>query len=334
MKIVVTGGAGFLGGKLAAALFRRGSAAGSDGTQQAISEIICIDRGAPAQVIPDATYIQADICAPGAFDTLVPDDTASIFHLAAVVSAQAEEDFDLGLRVNLDATRALLERCRSLPVPPRVIFASSVAAFGVAPSIVDDDTPARPLNSYGVEKVIGEYLVGEYARRGFIDGRSFRLPTIVIRPGKPNKAASSFASSILREPLQGLNTVCPVSPDLPIWIQSPRKVIENLIHGHDLPADAFDDGLRVINLPGITVSVEEMVESLKRAGGEVDLISWERDEAIESIVGSWPHGMKTMRADTLGFTADASIDAIIDVFLEDELGQKPRSQQAQFGGRA
>lgn len=321
MKIVITGGAGFLGRKLAKSLRAKGTLAGPDGEQHPISEIISVDVAPPSAPVDGITYNEADICAPDTFDRLVPDDAASVFHLAAVVSAQAEADFDLGMRVNLDATRALLERCRRLAVPPRVLFASSVAAFGVAPPIVDDDTPVRPLNSYGVEKVLGEYLVGEYARRGFIDGRCFRLPTIVIRPGKPNKAASSFASSILREPLQGEPALCPVSPELPIWIQSPRTVISNLIHGHDLPADAWTDGLRTLNLPGISVTVGEMVAGLERAGADGSLVSWERDEMIEAIVGSWPHGMKTARANALGFAADDSIDAIIGVFLEEELGQ-------------
>lgn len=321
MKIVITGGAGFLGTKLASALLAKGSVSGPDGSSRDISEIICIDHAAPPAPVDGLTYVEADICAPGIFDQIIPGDTLSIFHLAAVVSAQAEADFDLGLKVNLDATRALLDRCRKLPAPPRFIFASSVAAFGVAPEVVDDDTPVRPLNSYGVEKVIGEYLVGEYARRGFIDGRCFRLPTIVIRPGAPNKAASSFASSILREPLQGAQTICPVSPQLPIWIQSPRTVIANLLHGHDLPAESFEDGLRTLNLPGISVTVQQMVDGLERTGGHIGLIKWERDEAIESIVGSWPHGMITKRADSLGFVADESIDAIIQVFVEDEMGE-------------
>jgi len=311
MKTVITGGAGFLGCKLSQALLAK----------DASLELICIDQAEPAKPVSGVTYVQGDICEPGAFDQLIADDTTSIFHLAAIVSAHAEADFDLGLKVNLDATRALLERCRSLDAPPRFIFASSVAAFGVAPPIVDDDTPVRPLNSYGVEKVIGEYLVGEYARRGFVDGRCFRLPTLVIRPGAPNKAASSFASSILREPLQGLKTICPVAEELPIWIQSPRAVIANLIHGHDLPADAFEDGLRVLNLPGITVTVAQMIAGLERAGGDVNLVSWQRDAAIEAIVGSWPEGMNTPRAQGLGFVSDDNIDAIISVFLEDELGQ-------------
>ena len=309
MKTVITGGAGFLGCKLSQALLAR----------DASSKIICIDLAEPADPVPGVIYVQDDICQPGAFDRLIADDTESIFHFAAVVSAHAEADFDLGLKVNLDATRVLLERCRALDAPPRFIFTSSVAAFGVAPSIVDDDTPVRPLNSYGVEKVIGEYLVGEYARRGFIDGRCFRLPTVVIRPGAPNRAASSFASSILREPLQGLKTVCPVAEDLAIWIQSPRAVINNLIHGHDLPGDAWEEGLRVLNLPGITVTVAQIVAGLEKAGGDTGLISWERDAAIEAIVSSWPEGMKTPRALKLGFEADENIDAIIEVFLEDEL---------------
>jgi nucleoside-diphosphate-sugar epimerase len=321
MMIVMTGGSGFLGRKLAIALRAKGTLAGPDCEQHPISEIVSVDVVPPSAPVDGVTYIEADICAPGAFERLIPDETASVFHLAAVVSAQAEADFDLGMRVNLDATRALLECCRQLPVPPRFLFASSVAAFGVAPSIVDDETPVRPLNSYGVEKVLGEYLVGEYARRGFVDGRCFRMPTIVIRPGKPNKAASSFASSILREPLQGEQAICPVSVELPIWIQSPRTVISNLIHGHDLPPDAWTDGLRTLNLPGISVTVAEMVAGLGRAGGDSTLISWERDEVIEAIVGSWPHGMKTARANALGFAADDSIDAIIGVFLEEELGR-------------
>ncbi len=320
MKIVITGGAGFLGQKLAAALLSRGTAAGPDGAEASITEIICIDRAAPAGLAQDVTYVEADISSPGIFDSVIPDDAAGIFHLAAVVSAEAEADFDLGMAINLDATRALLERCRALARPPRVIFASSVATFGVAPPVVDDDTPVRPLNSYGVEKVIGEYLVGEYSRRGFVDGRAVRLPTIVIRPGVPNKAASSFASSILREPLQGLQAICPVSKDLAIWIKSPRAAVADLIHAHDLPGDSWPDGLRVLNLPGLTVSVAEMAAALERAGGDAGLISWEPDAGIEAIVGSWPQGMKTDRADALGFSADENIDAVVRQFVEDELG--------------
>ena len=320
MKVVITGGAGFLGQKLAAAILERGALAGSGGSGTPITEIICVDRASPAQSRDGVTFVEADISSEDVFDTVIPDDTASVFHLAAVVSAEAEADFDLGMRINLDATRALLERCRALARPPRLVFASSVAAFGVAPAVVDDDTPVRPLNSYGVEKVIGEYLVGEYSRRGFVDGRTVRLPTIVIRPGVPNKAASSFASSILREPLQGLQAVCPVSRGLSIWIKSPRAAVADLIHAHDLPAESWPDGLRVLNLPGMTVTVAEMIAALERAGGDTGLVSWEPDPDIEAIVGSWPQGMKTDRADALGFSADEGIDAVVQQFLDDELG--------------
>lgn len=321
MKVVITGGAGFLGQKLAASLQENGKLAGADGSLSPISEIICVDRIVPGEQRDGVTYVEADVTSRGAFDALVPEDTGSVFHLAAVVSAEAEADFDLGMRVNLDATRALLERCRKLERPPRLVFVSSVAAFGVAPSIVDDDTPVRPLNSYGVEKVVGEYLVGEYARRGFVDGRAVRLPTIVIRPGVPNKAASSFASSILREPLQGKTAVCPVSEDLAVWIKSPAAAVNDLIHAHDTPGKSWPDGLRALNLPGLTATVSEMVAALERAGGDKGLISWEPDPAIEAIVGSWPRGMVTERADALGFRADENIDAIVRQFLVDELGR-------------
>lgn len=318
MKAVITGGAGFLGRKLSEALLARGTLAGLEGRGEPVTQITCIDQLEPERPLEGVGYVRGDICDADVLEQAIGDDTASVFHLAAVVSGQAEADFDLGIRVNLDATRALLERCRKLPVPPRFIFASSVAAFGAAPRIVDDNTPVRPLNSYGVAKVIGEYLVGEYARRGWIDGRCFRLPTIVIRPGAPNRAASSFASSILREPLQGRKAICPVAGDLAIWIQSPRTVIANLIAGHELPPEAWEEGLRVLNLPGLTVTVSQMVAGLERAGGDTGLISWEADAAIEAIVGAWPRGMKTARADQLGFRSDGDIDAIIRVFQEDE----------------
>ncbi|MEM8743425.1 MAG: NAD-dependent epimerase, partial [Pseudomonadota bacterium] len=155
----------------------------------------------------------------------------------------------------------------------------------------------------------------------FVDGRAVRLPTIVIRPGVPNKAASSFASSILREPLQGLQAICPVSKDLAIWIKSPRGAVADLIHAHDLPGDGWPDGLRVLNLPGMTVTVAEMVAALERGGGDAGLISWEPDANIEAIVGSWPQGMRTDRADALGFSADENLDAVVQQFVEDELGR-------------
>ena len=200
-------------------------------------------------------------------EALIDDDTDTVFHLAAVVSAQAEEDFDLGMRVNLDGTRITLERCRALDHTPRVVYASSVAAFGGdMPDVIDDLVTPNPQTTYGVTKVIGEYLIDDYSRKGFIDGRALRLPTIVVRPGRPNKAASTWASSILREPLAGHAAVCPVTEESKMWMLSPRRVVESFRHAQVLDGEAWGPH-RVVNLPGITGSVTEALQALSRAGG-------------------------------------------------------------------
>ena len=198
---------------------------------------------------------------------MIDADTCSVFHLAAVVSGQAEADFDLGMRVNLDATRLLLDTCRAVGHRPRVVFTSSVAVYGgTLPEVVRDDTAVNPQSSYGAQKAIGELLVSDYSRKGFVDGRVLRLPTISVRPGRPNKAASSFASGIIREPLNGEASVCPVAPDTRVWLLSPRRAIECLVHGHELPAAALG-ARRAVNLPGISVSAREMVAALERVAG-------------------------------------------------------------------
>src|SRR4029453_17004930 len=210
--------------------------------------------------------------------------------LAAVVSGQAEADFDLGMRVNLDATRLLLERCRRLDAPPKFLFASSLAVFGgQLPDPVPDDGPLMPQTSYGTEKAIGEYLVFDMTRKGMIDGRSLRLPTVTIRPGKPNRAASSFASGIIREPLSGVEAICPVAPTTAMWVQSPRAVIDNLIVGHEAPASSFSY-TRSINVPGISVAVGDMVRALRDVAGEevAERVKWNYDPAIDRIVSTWP----------------------------------------------
>lgn len=315
MKVVILGGHGFLGHMLAQRLLQMGDLKGRDDASHTIDEIITADQIAPLFPLESVTSVIGDITDPDFLNQVIDEDVTSIFHLAAVVSSAAEADFDLGMRVNLDATRNILERCRALPKPPRLIFTSSVAVFGNPPAVVQDDTPALPLSSYGTQKVIGEYLINEYTRKGFVDGRCIRLPTISVRPGKPNKAASSFLSSILREPLQGLEAICPVPQDLLVWIQSPHTAIENLIHAHETPSRAWVDGPRTLNLPGLTVSVYEMVEALKRAGGDHSLIRWEPDQDIARLVGSWPGSMNTVRADRMGFKKDESIDEIIQVFV-------------------
>src|SRR5512140_2326694 len=255
MKILITGGAGFLGKRLAARLLVRAD----------IDEIVLVDL-APAEGLADPRVrtVAGDIADSTLMASLVDARTAGIFHLAAVVSGQAEADFELGMRINLDASRLLLDLCRQRGHKPRVVFTSSVAVYGGnLPDVVTDDLALRPASSYGTQKAIAELLLADYSRRGFVDGRVLRLPTVSVRPGPPNKAASSFASGIIREPLNGKATVCPVAADTRLWLLSPRKAIECLLRGHDLPSEALG-GRRAINMPGLSVSVAEMVTSLDR----------------------------------------------------------------------
>ena len=327
MNVAITGGAGFLGHLLARRLLERGSLTGADGTGQPIERLVLVDAvEPPALSDPRVTAIAGDLADPAVTARAISRDTDSVFHLAAVVSGQAETDFDLGMRVNLDATRLLLEACRALARPPRVVFTSSVAVYGgdVAAGVTDD-TALTPQNSYGAQKAIAELLLADYTRKGFIDGRALRLPTISVRPGKPNRAASSFASGIVREPLAGIEAICPVRPDTRIWIASPRKAVEFLIHGHELAPDALGYR-RSINLPGICVSAAEIVAALERvAGAQVARrVRWEVDPPIDRIVRSWPGSWDSARALGLGFTGDADFDSIIRAHIADEhCGQAP-----------
>lgn len=312
MKILITGGNGFLGRRLAARLLGDG-AVGPDGIAP-ISELVLVDaaQGPPDSVTRDPRVKQRigdltdRIRVPQALR-----DIDAVFHLAAVVSGQAEADFDLGMRVNLDATRTLLEACRYAGSCPRLIFASSVAVFGGRlPDAVGDDTTPTPQSSYGIQKYVGEQLVADYTRRGFVDGRTIRLPTIVVRPGKPNQAASSFASGIIREPLAGVDAICPVPPETRLWLLSPDGAVDALHRALCLPP--WGDRA-ALNVPGISVTVAEMVESLRRvAGAEVaKRIRWQRDAKIATIVASWPGRFTTTRANALGFHTDADFDSII-----------------------
>ncbi|MGZ8255146.1 MAG: D-erythronate dehydrogenase [Burkholderiaceae bacterium] len=322
MKVTITGGAGFLGRRLAAKLLERGTLTGPDGMTQRIDEIALVDI-APATGFDDARIrpVRGDIADPSLVARVIDDATCSVFHLAAVVSGQAEADFDLGMRVNLDATRHLLDACRAVGHRPRLVFTSSVAVYGgPLPEVVLDSTALNPQSSYGAQKAIGEFLVSDYSRKGFVDGRVLRLPTISVRPGRPNKAASSFASGIIREPLSGEESVCPVAPETRLWLLSPRRAIENLIRGHELSADALGAS-RAVNMPGIAVSAREMVAALERVAGKdvVNRIRWARDPAIERIVGSWPGAWDTTRARALGFTGDADFDSIVRAYIDDDL---------------
>ena len=312
MKILITGGAGFLGKRLAARLLARAD----------IDEIVLVDV-APAEGLADPRVrtVAGDIADATLMASLVDARTAGVFHLAAVVSGQAEADFELGMRINLDASRLLLDLCRQRGHKPRVVFTSSVAVYGGdLPDVVTDDLALRPASSYGTQKAIAELLLADYSRRGFVDGRVLRLPTVSVRPGLPNKAASSFASGIIREPLNGEDAVCPVAPETRLWLLSPRRAIDCLIHGFDLDADALGRQ-RAINLPGITVTAGEMVASLRRVAGEevASRVHWERDAAIERIVGTWPGAWNTARAETLGFKGDANFEQVVRAYIADDL---------------
>ncbi|MEO8156976.1 MAG: D-erythronate dehydrogenase, partial [Betaproteobacteria bacterium] len=268
MKVFITGGGGFLGYRLALRLLERGSLAGPDGKPATITQIKCFDAAFPSQ--PDARLhcVKGDIADPAAVAAALDADTGAVFHLAAVVSAHAEAEFDIGYRVNLDGTRTLLEACRKLKAPPRVVFASSLAVFGgKLPAVVDDAVTPTPQTSYGTQKVIGEYLINDYTRKGMIDGRSLRLPTIVVRPGKPNLASTSFASGMFREPLNGVVCEVPVEDSIEMWILSPGKVLDDFVHAHDLPTQAWGTQ-RALTLPGIVFSVREGVEALRRIAGD------------------------------------------------------------------
>ena len=241
-----------------------------------------------------------------------------MFHLAAVVSGQAEADFDIGMRVNVDATRNLLERCRACAAPPKFVFASSLAVFGgTLPDPVPDDAPLTPQSSYGTQKAIGELLVSDMSRKGYIDGRSLRLPTIVVRPGKPNKAASSFASGIIREPLAGVPATCPVALDTHMWVQSPRSVVDNLIVGHEVAANRLAS--RSINVPGISVGVGDMVDALRSVAGNAaaDLVRWHYDPVVDRIVSTWPARFTAEAGQALGMRADRDFESIVRAHVAD-----------------
>ena len=322
MRIVITGGAGFLGRKLSAALLARGALTDARGAPRTIERITLVDVGAaPAAVDPRVHTLAGDLADPALVDAALADGADCVFHLAAVVSGEAETDFDLGWRVNVDATRSLLERCRSLSVPPKFVFTSSCAVFGgPLPDPVPDDQALWPQSSYGNQKAVGEFLVYDFTRKGFVDGRSLRLPTISVRPGKANKAASSFASGILREPLNGVEAICPVSRSTRMWLLSPRAVIANLIAGHEAPAAAFAH-TRSVNVPGISIPVVGMIDALRRVAGDAvaDRVVWRRDPVIDRIVQTWPGNFDTAFGRLLGMAGDTDFDGIVRQYIADEL---------------
>ena len=321
MRVVITGGAGFLGKLLAQKILVRGQLNDARGELREVSELVLVDMTAaqdePWLADSRVSQVVGDVADRAVLARALTAATGSIFHLAAVVSGQAEADFDIGMRVNVDATRTLLELTRALPAPPKFVFTSSIAVFGGnLPAVLPDDQRLTPQGSYGAQKAMGELLVSDMSRRGMIDGRALRLPTITVRPGKPNKAASSFASGIIREPLAGVDAVCPVVPATRMWVQSPPRVIENLLIGHDAPATAFGFD-RSISVPGISVAVGDMVASLRRVAGDAvaGRVSWQLDPAIDRLVSSWPQAFAADRGRALGMTADDDFDDIVRAYM-------------------
>jgi len=314
VRVVVTGGCGFLGRRVALRLLER----------LEVDELVLFDNAPSALPLPEdrrLKLVTGDIADCETVRGIVAPGTNSVFHLAAVVSGEAEADTDLGYRVNLDGARAVLEACRALGTCPRLVFASSLAVYGGAlPPAVGDDTALTPETCYGTQKAIGELLVNDYSRKGFVDGRAVRLPTVVVRPGRPNRAASTFASSIIREPLSGREAICPVSPDTVMALASPRRVVDALLRAHDLPAADFATS-RSLQLPGFSVAVGEIVAAVRRVGGEqaYTRIRWEPDPLIQRIVSGWPQALAAPRAAALGFTADNGIDEVVQSFIEDDL---------------
>ncbi len=327
MHILILGAAGMIGRKLTDRLAAAGSVGG-----RAISAMTLVDvvpPTAPAGVgVPVSTHA-CDLATPGEAERLIDGRPDLIFHLAAIVSGEAEADFEKGYRVNLDGTRLLFEAIRRQSgngtYVPRVVFTSSIAVFGAPfPDRIGDDFFTTPLTSYGTQKAIDELLLSDYSRRGFFDGIGIRLPTICVRPGKPNKAASGFFSGILREPLAGQEAVLPVSEDVTHFHASPRAAIGFLMHAASLDLTRLG-ARRNLTMPGLSATVGEQIEALRRAAGDdaVRLIRREPDATIAGIVAGWARRFDTQRALDLGFRAETSFDDIIRVYIEDELGGAP-----------
>ncbi|OHW40265.1 D-erythronate dehydrogenase [Pseudomonas sp. 06C 126] len=320
MNILVTGAAGFLGRRLIEALLLRGSLTDRTGQSRPIEQIVAFDMVELTGINdPRVKVVCGDIANAHVLERLIDANTDSIFHLAAVVSSQAEADFELGMRINFSATQHMLERVRQLGTCPKWVMTSSVAVFGgQLPEQVPDNQVWAPQSSYGTQKAMNDLLLADYSRRAFVDGRSLRMPTIVVRPGKPNLAASSFASGIIREPLSGQTSVCPVPLDTRLWLMSPAQAIRNLIHGHELGSEQLTEG-RVINMPGLSITVERMIEALRQtAGAQVaERIRLEPNQAIERIVGSWPGAFCATYSRDLGFTADERFTDVIEQFIHE-----------------
>ncbi|CDX11369.1 NAD-dependent epimerase/dehydratase [Mesorhizobium sp. ORS 3324] len=322
MRILITGAAGMVGRKLIARLVRDSVLSGRKITALDLHDIV--PPQAPTLAGTDVSIHTGDLSAPGAAAGLIPSRPDVIFHLAGIVSGEAEANFDLGYRVNLDGTRALFDAVRLAGFAPRLVFTSSIAVFGAPfPDVIPDEFHPTPLTSYGTQKLISEVLLADYTRRGFFDGIGIRLPTICVRPGKPNKAASSFFSGIIREPLSGQEAILPVPRSVLHTHASPRSAVNFLIHAAEIDGDKVGPR-RNLTMPGVAVTVGEQIEALERIAGPevVKRIREQPDETIWAIVKGWPTRFEARRSRELGFVAEKSFDEIIRAHIEDELGGK------------
>lgn len=320
MNLLITGGAGFIGARLARALLARGQLGG-----RPLARLHLADQAPPQPDLADDARVVAhtgsllDQC-----EALAALPLDGVFHLASAVSGECEADFDLGLRSNLDTTRALLDALRRRGAPPvRFVFSSSVAVFGPdpavpLPAVVADDTLPAPQTSYGTQKLVCEHLVADYTRKGYIDGRAARLMTVTVRPGRPNAAASSFFSGIIREPLAGLEAICPVSPDTAHPVSSPARTVDALIAVYEASREAFG-GRTALNLPALNVTVREMLDALEAVAGRQvrERVRFEHDARIAGIVAGWPRAASAVRAGRLGLHADPDFASIVRQYIAD-----------------
>ena len=326
MHILITGGCGFVGARLARTLLAQGQLCIAGAVPQAIRTITLSDRAEPpADLAADARvkFVGGDLNELIAKGQLPLKDAQVIYHLAAAVSGECEADFDLGMRSNLDATLGLLQACRHAGHQPTVVFSSSLAVFGGSaeqpmPAVIEDHTLPTPQGSYGIQKFIGEQLVADFARKGFIRGRNVRLMTVSVRPGRPNGAASGFLSGMIREPLAGVRAVVPVAPDTPVALASPRITIDGLIRAVQA-SDAEWGPRTALNFPSITCTVRQMADALHAVAGDAGtaLLDWKPDPAIEKLVYSWPGRVNAVRAAGLGLRPDASFEAIVREYVRE-----------------